>query len=54
MRQPRASIATDVEASDHLFDAFDQDGLEGRTPRAARMVLFYRKNGLVNSLMGNL
>jgi hypothetical protein len=33
----------DIEAIDRVLDAFGyQGGLEGRTPRAARIILFYR------------
>jgi hypothetical protein len=38
-----AGIANDLEAIDRVLDAFGYGGpLEGRTPRAARIVLFYR------------
>jgi hypothetical protein len=38
-----AVIANDIEAIDRVLDAFGYTGpLEGRTPRAARIVLFYR------------
>jgi len=38
-----AVIANDIEAIDRVLDAFGYSGpLEGRTPRAARIVMFYR------------
>jgi len=38
-----AVIANDIEAIDRVLDAFGYQGpLEGRTPRAARIILFYR------------
>ncbi len=42
-RERMAIIANDVEAIDRVLDAFGYQGpLEGRTPRAARIILFYR------------
>jgi hypothetical protein len=42
-RERMAVIANDIEAIDRVLDAFGYSGpLEGRTPRAARIVLFYR------------
>jgi hypothetical protein len=42
-RERMAVIANDIEAIDRVLDAFGYQGvLEGRTPRAARIVLFYR------------
>ena len=42
-RERMAVIANDMEAIDRVLDAFGYSGpLEGRTPRAARIVLFYR------------
>ena len=41
-RERMAVIANDIEAIDRVLDAFGYQGpLEGRTPRAARIVLFY-------------
>jgi hypothetical protein len=38
-----AIIANDIEAIDRILDAFGYQGeLEGRTPHAARIILFYR------------
>ena len=42
-RERMAIIANDIEAIDRVLDAFGYTGpLEGRTPRAARIILFYR------------
>ncbi len=42
-RERMAIIANDIEAIDRVLDAFEYQGpLEGRTPRAARIILFYR------------
>jgi hypothetical protein len=42
-RERMAIIANDIEAIDRVLDAFGYQGeLEGRTPRAARIILFYR------------
>ena len=42
-RERMAVIANDIEAIDRVLDAFGYEGaLEGRTPRAARIILFYR------------
>jgi hypothetical protein len=53
-RERVAIIASDIEAPaiDRVLDAFGYQGeLEGRTPRAARTILFYR-NKVVNSFKG--
>jgi hypothetical protein len=43
LRERMAVIANDIEAIDRVLDAFGYQGsLEGRTSRAARIVLFYR------------
>jgi hypothetical protein len=42
-RERMAVIANDIEAIDRVLDTFGYQGeLEGRTPRAARIILFYR------------
>ncbi len=42
-RERMAIIANDIEAIDRVLDTFGYQGtLEGRTPRAARIILFYR------------
>lgn len=43
LRERMAIIANDIEAIDRVLDAFGYQGqLEGRTPRAAQIILFYR------------
>lgn len=43
LRERMASIANDIEAIDRVLDAFGHhEPLEGRTARAARIILFYR------------
>ena len=43
LRERMACIANDIEAIDRVLDAFGYQGaMEGRTARAARVVLFYR------------
>lgn len=43
LREHMAALTHDVEAVDRVLDTLGYDGdLEGRTPRAARVVLFYR------------
>ena len=43
LRERMAVICNDIEAIDRVLDAFGYQGqLEGRTPRAARIILFYR------------
>lgn len=44
-----AIIATDIEAIDHVFDTFDQCGLEGRTPTRPADNPILQKTGFVNS-----
>ena len=42
-RERMALIANDIQAIDRVLNAFGYSGpLEGRTPRAARIILFYR------------
>ena len=42
-RERMAVIANDIEAIDRVLDTFGYQGeLDGRTPRAARIILFYR------------
>jgi hypothetical protein len=42
-RERMAIIANDIEAIDRVLDAFGYQGtIEGRSPRAARIILFYR------------
>jgi hypothetical protein len=42
-RERMAVIANDIEAIDRVLDAFGYQGtIEGRSPRAARIILFYR------------
>ena len=49
-----AIVCNDIEAIDRVLDAFGYQGqLEGRTPRAARIVLFYR-NELREYLLAEL
>jgi hypothetical protein len=53
-RERMAIIANDIEAIDRVLDAFGYQGeLEGRTLRAARIILFYR-NELRQFLQGEL
>jgi hypothetical protein len=43
LRERTAIVANDIEAIDRVLDTFGYQGeLEGRTARAARIVLFYR------------
>jgi len=54
LRERTAVIANDVEAIDRVLDSFGYHGaLEGRTSRAARVILFYR-NELRQFLHGEL
>ncbi len=54
LRERMAIIANDIEAIDRVLDAFGCQGeLVGKTPRAARIVLFYR-NELREYLLGEL
>jgi len=42
-RERLAIIANDIEAIDRVLDSFGYQGsMEGKTPRAARIILFYR------------
>lgn len=53
-RERMAVIANDIEAIDRVLDAFGYQGpLEGRTPRAARIILLYR-NELRQALQAEL
>lgn len=43
LRERMACIANDIEAIDRVLDTFGHQGeIEGRTARAARVILFYR------------
>ena len=54
LREQMAIVANSVEAIDRVLEAFGFDGeLDGKTPRAARVVLFYR-NELRKYLLGEL
>jgi hypothetical protein len=54
LRERAATIANDVEAIDRVLDTLGhQADLEGRTPRQARIILFYR-NELRQFLEGQL
>ena len=54
LREQMAIVANSVEAIDRVLEAFGFDGeLDGKTPRAARVVLFYR-NELREYLLGEL
>lgn len=54
LRERMAIVANDIEALDRVLDAFGYQGeLEGRTARAARIVLFYR-NELRQYLLAEL
>jgi hypothetical protein len=54
LRERMAVVSNDVEAIDRVLDAFGYVGdLNGRTPRAARIVLFYR-NELRQYLLAEL
>jgi hypothetical protein len=54
LRERMAIVSNDIEAIDRVLDAFGYVGdLNGRTPRAARIVLFYR-NELREYLLAEL
>jgi hypothetical protein len=54
LRERMAIVSNDIEAIDRVLDAFGYQGqLEGRTARAARIVLFYR-NELREYLLAEL
>lgn len=54
LRERMAIVSNDIEAIDRVLDAFGYEGeLVGKTPRAARIVLFYR-NELRDFLLGEL
>jgi hypothetical protein len=54
LRERMAVVSNDIEAIDRVLDAFGYQGeLDGRTPRQARIVLFYR-NELRQYLLNEL
>ncbi|MGO4869025.1 MAG: hypothetical protein ACLPGW_00185 [Roseiarcus sp.] len=54
LREQMAIVSNSIEAIDRVLEAFGFEGeLEGKTPRAARVILFYR-NELREYLLGEL
>jgi hypothetical protein len=54
LREQQAIVANSIEAIDRVLEAFGFGGeLEGKSPRAARVILFYR-NELREYLLGEL
>jgi hypothetical protein len=54
LREQMAIVSNNIETIDRVLEAFGLEGeLEGKTPRAARVILFYR-NELREYLLGEL
>ena len=54
LREQMAVVSNGIEAIDRVLEAFGFEGeLDGKTPRAARVILFYR-NELREYLLGEL
>ena len=54
LREQMAIVSNSIEAIDRVLEAFGFEGeLDGKTPRAARVILFYR-NELREYLLGEL